>query len=537
MDNSGMEVVAAQSGSSSIGDAVSGRRQEVPEEEEDEDEDLYYIPERRPSLDLGPDPMDTSHWHFVRQFSAPALSYCSMTSSEDSMQQCSMDVEDRTSSDTCTRVQLDRADSFSSCYSWDSDDCEKRTLKVKNKEEMALDPSDDTPELMEDPKISHPSLTVAFTFKALSDTLMKLSKADFKTFKTTLWKRYPQSFPAPQLDLVDLVDRLLECYSLEVSIKITETLLQEIGLRKLVDYLQTLRIRNEVRYDVSETLKNKYAVHEVSSVPGETRLFQDIYTDLYMTSTSENGPNIEHEVVTIEKLDTNYDAGTRLSTSDIFNTKILEESNIKLILVSGVAALARERRRFRAPDRSPDEELGFLMELGKLAFNMLEKGQFKITKVGWKEQVRISDDEAVNLSGLCTQFITKPFVLIQERVFSFLHPTVQEYLAALYVFLSFKNQGTNVLRKVNGKLIELYKCALDRSLACEDGKLDIFLRFLFGMMSQINRELLQPFCSSSVEWPPAVTEDAAALIRKKIEENQYPARTENLRRCLEELGV
>lgn len=44
---------------SSVGDAVSSRG----EDELIEDEDLYYIPERRPSLDLGPTPMDTSQWY------------------------------------------------------------------------------------------------------------------------------------------------------------------------------------------------------------------------------------------------------------------------------------------------------------------------------------------------------------------------------------------------------------------------------------------------------------------------------------------
>lgn len=47
------------SDNSSIGDAVSSREGV----ESIEDEGLYYIPERRPSLDLGPSPMDTSQWY------------------------------------------------------------------------------------------------------------------------------------------------------------------------------------------------------------------------------------------------------------------------------------------------------------------------------------------------------------------------------------------------------------------------------------------------------------------------------------------
>lgn len=207
-------------------------------------------------------------------------------------------------------------------------------------------------------------------------------------------------------------------------------------------------------------------------------------------------------------------------------------------------ALTRQHRLFRAPDRSLDEERDFLMKLGKLAFNMLEQGKFKITESDWNE-FGINDDEAVIYSGLCTRYVTKPRVLFHEKVLSFIHPTMQEYLAALYAFLSFRNQGKNIfahqLRDKFSKILtwhkemELYKRAVDRSLLWEDGRLDICLRFLFGMALDTNLEQLNPFCDSSLNWP-TFTEDAAALIRKRIRNNSE--RNENLkRRCLEELGV
>ncbi|GLD46944.1 protein NLRC3-like isoform X1 [Lates japonicus] len=655
MDDTEMEAMATPSGSSSLGEAVSGRGgQSVPED--DEDDRLYYIPERRPSLDLGPSPMDTSHWHYVEQALPPALSYTSLETEESSVE---MDDEDRSS----TRVQLDRTDSYSSCYSLDSDDCEKRIPKVKTKDDIVSEPSE-TPELIQNPnEIRHPSLTVAFTFKAICNTLGKLSEMDVRRFKGMLWKRYPQSFTtSPQgMDMVDLVDRLLECFSLEVSMQITKTLLEEMGQKKMVDYLQTLCIRNEVRHDLSETLRRKYC--EVCEE--ERKPFDDVFTKLYITSTCDNGPNIEHEVMKIEKLDSNREPGKLLSTHDILSAERLEHSNIKLILITGVAGSGksmavrrliidwieershkhvaflfplpfRELKQFegskvslleiihklypetkklreedyrcedckmmfvfdgldeyngkldfentellgdhrdpttlnvivvnllrgrllyrglflvfsrpqvkRAPDHSPDKERDFLMKLGKLAFTMLEKGQFKMTKSDWKE-TGISDEEAVINSGLCTQYVTKPYVLFHEKVLSFIHPTMQEYLAALYAFLSFRNQGKNIFEqqlkdKVRGmfkghKAMELYKSAVDRSLLYEDGKLDLFLRFLFGMTLKSNLELLQPFCTSSVKWP-AVIEDTIALIRKRIRENQYPARNDNLQCCLVELGV
>ncbi|KAM7374187.1 hypothetical protein PAMP_006861 [Pampus punctatissimus] len=555
MDDTEMEERATPSGSTSPGDAASARGESV----NDEDDGLFYIPERRPSLDLGPSPMDTSHWPFVEQAMTPVLSYGSMTSEEHLH---SMDEDNG----FYTRVHLEKTDSYSSCYSLDSDDCEKRIPKVKSKDDTVSEPSD-TLELIQEPDtIRHPSLTVDFTFKAISKTLKKLSDGEMARFKKMLWKHYPQSFNTPpqSMDMVDLVDRLLECYNLEVSLQMSKSLLEEIGKKKMVDFLEYLCIQNEVRYDLSENLRRRYGeVCEDSTIHGETRPFDDVFTDLHITSMCNNGPNIDHEVMTIKKLDTNRETGELLSTKDILSVERMESTRLKFLLITGAAGSGKSmavrrlildwiekkshqhHRKYRATDLSPDEERDFLMNLGKLALNMLEQGKFKITKTEWKE-AGISEEEAVTNSGLCVQYITKPYVLFQEKVISFIHPTMQEYLAALYVFLSFSNWGKNIFEQQlkvkfsrifkGNKAMELYRSAVDKSLLYDDGKLDIFLRFLFGMALKTNLDLLKPLCTSTVKWP-TVIEDATTLIRKRITENQSPGRNDNLQRCLEELGV
>lgn len=59
MDDIEMEAGAVESDSSSVGDPVSGRQQRGGGSSLGSDE-MFYIPERRPSLDLAP--VDTSHW-------------------------------------------------------------------------------------------------------------------------------------------------------------------------------------------------------------------------------------------------------------------------------------------------------------------------------------------------------------------------------------------------------------------------------------------------------------------------------------------
>ena len=199
------------------------------------------------------------------------------------------------------------------------------------------------------------------------------------------------------------------------------------------------------------------------------------------------------------------------------------------------------KRSFRAPARSPSQERDFLVSLGKTAWVALDQGEVKISVAHWKAGSGVNINEAVVNSGLCTEFTVRQFVMYSETVHCFIHSTVQEYMAALYVFLEFRNQGMGVFEesskrnqdlKMNSK--QVYLSALERALLREDGTLNIFLRFLFGMASKSNVELLKPFISSTESWP-SVVQDTAALIRKKSENLQNPQTRAILQSCLDEL--
>ncbi|XP_066502727.1 protein NLRC3 [Hoplias malabaricus] len=185
----------------------------------------------------------------------------------------------------------------------------------------------------------------------------------------------------------------------------------------------------------------------------------------------------------------------------------------------------------------------FLMKLGKMAFQLLEKNVFRIEKDHWTDY-GVDARDAVVTAGLCTQFYREKFIMYQEKVDCFVHPTMQEYLAALYVFLSFKNNGKNVIdnhtkfkmfpSSKEPFLADLHKSALEKALHSKGPNYDIFLRFLLGMSVDSNQDLLRSFLSSSGSNVQA-REETARYIRKKIKENHYPERNENLQRCLDEL--
>lgn len=48
------------------------------------------------------------------------------------------------------------------------------------------------------------------------------------------------------MDILDIADRMLECFGLEGSLQVTKIFLEEIGTKKMADYLQTLCIRSKL---------------------------------------------------------------------------------------------------------------------------------------------------------------------------------------------------------------------------------------------------------------------------------------------------
>ncbi|KAM9450684.1 NLR family CARD domain-containing protein 3 [Clarias gariepinus] len=182
----------------------------------------------------------------------------------------------------------------------------------------------------------------------------------------------------------------------------------------------------------------------------------------------------------------------------------------------------------------------FYMKLGMMAFQLLEKGVFKIEKEHWKEYGLVAEDAVVS-AGLCMQFYREKFMMYQEKVDCFVHPTMQEYLAALYVFLCFKNQKKNVLvesqkfKFFQGSkmdLTDLHKSAVDKALQAQNGNYDLFLRFLLGMSVETNQRQLSFLLPSSTGSDQHALEETARYITKiKV----HPDRRENLQRCIDEL--
>ncbi|XP_036448151.1 LOW QUALITY PROTEIN: uncharacterized protein LOC118822928 [Colossoma macropomum] len=182
-----------------------------------------------------------------------------------------------------------------------------------------------------------------------------------------------------------------------------------------------------------------------------------------------------------------------------------------------------------------------ILALGKLAFQQLEKGNL----IFYEEDLRecgIDVREVSVYSGVCTQIFREEFGLHLGKVFSFVHLSVQEFLAALYAFLSFNSRdGTKQLTTdLSGifresKMSDFLKSAVDKALQSENGHLDLFLRFLLGLSLESNQTLLRGLLTQTGSSSHS-TEETAQYIKQKIRENPSPEKSINLFHCLNELN-
>uniref|UniRef100_A0A3Q2G2K2 B30.2/SPRY domain-containing protein n=1 Tax=Cyprinodon variegatus TaxID=28743 RepID=A0A3Q2G2K2_CYPVA len=196
------------------------------------------------------------------------------------------------------------------------------------------------------------------------------------------------------------------------------------------------------------------------------------------------------------------------------------------------------------PHWSP-ESRKMIESLGKLAFNQLQKGNLIFYESDLRE-CGIDIKAASMYSGVFTQIFREERGLYQEKLFCFVHLSVQEFLAALHVHLTFEKSGVNLISekrqtlklssafKKKQKRLNLHQVAVDQALESPNGHLDLFLRFLLGLSMQTNQSLLHGLLTQteSPEGNPKIAE----YIKAKISENVSADKSINLFHCLNELN-
>ena len=217
-----------------------------------------------------------------------------------------------------------------------------------------------------------------------------------------------------------------------------------------------------------------------------------------------------------------------------------------LYTLYSVSQIKRMDDKYSEDKKMSAEEKGqFLVKLGKLAFKHLEKGTLIFYEKDLAE-CHIDVNWGALQAGVCTQIFNVASATTGVKIFSFVHLSVQEFLAALYVLHKGVHWRNPFLKTWKEKIswwfthsrFDLYRFAVEKALQSQNGHLDLFVRFLLGLAPMLEPEIRSPL---DVVLPQLAIREKSIkktvqYIKKKIRKDNSPERTINLFHCLNELG-
>uniref|UniRef100_A0A3P9B079 NACHT domain-containing protein n=1 Tax=Maylandia zebra TaxID=106582 RepID=A0A3P9B079_9CICH len=164
-----------------------------------------------------------------------------------------------------------------------------------------------------------------------------------------------------------------------------------------------------------------------------------------------------------------------------------------------------------SPQELTEADREVLLKLGRLAFEHLEKGNIMFYQEDL-EQCGLDVTEASVYSGVCTEIFKRECVIFQKPVYCFVHLSIQEFLAAVYMFHCFTNRKSEV----------------------KNGRLDLFVRFLHGLCLEFNQRLLGGLLGQTENSPETIQRVIKNLKERKTKSS--PDRSINIFHCLMEMN-
>uniref|UniRef100_A0A3P9HXJ3 NACHT domain-containing protein n=1 Tax=Oryzias latipes TaxID=8090 RepID=A0A3P9HXJ3_ORYLA len=199
----------------------------------------------------------------------------------------------------------------------------------------------------------------------------------------------------------------------------------------------------------------------------------------------------------------------------------------------------RKKNKYQQEHQTSPQELTetdreVLLKLGRLAFEHLEKGNIMFYQEDL-QQCGLDVTEASVYSGVCTEIFRRECEIFQKAVYSFVHLSVQEFLAAVYMFHCYSNRKVKVIEDFlknnveNPSLDEFLSRVMEKSLQSQTGHLDLLVRFLHGLSVESNQRLLGGLLGQTEKNPRTIQRLLGGL------EGVSPDRSINIYHCLMEM--
>ncbi|KAL4009263.1 hypothetical protein ACER0C_003115 [Sarotherodon galilaeus] len=219
-----------------------------------------------------------------------------------------------------------------------------------------------------------------------------------------------------------------------------------------------------------------------------------------------------------------------------------------------------------SPQELTEADREVLLKLGRLAFEHLEKGNMFYQED--LEQCGLDVTEASVYSGVCTEIFKRECVIFQKPVYCFVHLSIQEFLAAVYMFHCYNNRNTEVLEDFLGyncshsdfnfnyydysnlvinrgchiklslgesSVDEFLKTVMYKSLQSKNGHLDLFVRFLYGLCLESNQRLFGGLLGQT-EISPETIQRIINNVKKINNDKISSDRSINIFHCLMEMN-
>nr|WPK86748.1 NLRC3-like protein 78 [Sebastes schlegelii] len=198
--------------------------------------------------------------------------------------------------------------------------------------------------------------------------------------------------------------------------------------------------------------------------------------------------------------------------------------------------------RETSPQELTEADREVLLKLGRLAFEQLEKENIMFYQEDL-ERCGLDVTEASVYSGVCTEIFKRECVIFQKTVYCFVHLSIQEFLAAVYMFHCYTNRNTKVLKDFMGKkyfrstLDVFLRRAMEKSLESKNGHLDLFVRFLHGLSLESNQKRLGGLLGQTDDSPKIIQRIIINLKKMNMHETKIsPDRSINVFHCLTEMN-
>ncbi|XP_078791244.1 NLR family CARD domain-containing protein 3-like isoform X5 [Oryzias latipes] len=204
----------------------------------------------------------------------------------------------------------------------------------------------------------------------------------------------------------------------------------------------------------------------------------------------------------------------------------------------------RKKNKYQQEHQTSPQELTetdreVLLKLGRLAFEHLEKGNIMFYQEDL-QQCGLDVTEASVYSGVCTEIFRRECEIFQKPVYSFVHLSVQEFLAAVYMFHCYSNRRVKVIedfleaKMENPSLDDFLSLVMKNSQQSKTGHLDLLVRFLHGLSVESNQRILAGLLGQT-EKNPETIQRAINNLKKINVSGVSPDRSINIYHCLMEM--